>query len=92
MVVERHHPDCNPDVAGPHSADGFQDPNGGRSRVGHRAVPHDYKEWVDGIPELTAAEKQLHEQRLRDQLLTPPTEEELDQLDPDPKDKHPSAE
>lgn len=31
----------------------------------------DYKEWVDSIPELTPAEKQLHEQRLRDQLLTP---------------------
>ena len=30
----------------------------------------DYKEWIDGIPELTPAEKQLHEQRLRDQLLT----------------------
>ena len=32
-------PDRNPDVAGPHSADGFQDPNGGRGRVGHRAFP-----------------------------------------------------
>jgi hypothetical protein len=31
----------------------------------------DYKKWVDSIPELTPAEKQLHEQRLRDQLLTP---------------------
>jgi hypothetical protein len=30
-----------------------------------------YKEWVDSIPELTPAEKQLHQQRLRDQLLTP---------------------